>query len=149
MRSPSRRADARRFRPEQPLRFSFEDEGHAGLEHCGPSPGLSAALAHALQIRVRRVLDDAQSKAFLIAHPADAWSALEVRSIMSDVEPFRLNLLKDAQSDLLYARLPCDPQVLASRGAPPSSSFGPLRSPANTASADFSLRSKAASPFQA
>jgi hypothetical protein len=111
LRSPTRRADARRFRPEQPLRFSFEEEGDAGLESCGPSFALNAALAHPLEIRVRSVLSAEQSKAFLAAHAAETWSVLEVRSIMTDVDPFRLHLLMDAKGSRLYAHLPADAQV--------------------------------------
>jgi hypothetical protein len=111
LRGPTRRADARRFRPEQPLRFSFEEEGRAALESCGPSPELTAALAHLLEIRVRRVLSAPQSKTFLAAHNSELWSVLEIRSIMSSVDPFRLHLLMDAKGSPLYARLPADPQV--------------------------------------
>jgi hypothetical protein len=111
LRGPTRRADARRFRPEQPLRFSFEEEGRAGLESCGPSADLNTALAHLLEIRVRRVLSSGQSKTLLAAHAAERWSVLEIRSIMTSVDPFRLHLLMDAKGSPLYARLPADPQV--------------------------------------
>jgi hypothetical protein len=36
---------------------------------------------------------------------------LEVRSIMTDVDPFRLHLLMDAKGSRLYAHLPADAQV--------------------------------------
>lgn len=111
LRGPRRRADARRFRPEQPFRFSFEDEAHADGEHCGPSSRLTAALARLFEIRVRRVLSDAESRRFASEHPADRWSALEIRSIMTDVDTFRLNLLMDAKGSTLYAKLPDDSQV--------------------------------------
>lgn len=78
---------------------------------CAASPTLNAALHHLLEIRVRRVLSAEQSKTFLVKHPSEVWSVLEIRSIMPNVDPFRLHLLKDAKGSSLYARLPADPQV--------------------------------------
>jgi hypothetical protein len=110
LRTPNRKAKVSRETPEHSLQYRFEDS-HKLVEQCTATEELNRGLSRALEIRAKSVLTDEQSKAFAEAHKPDTWSELEIRSIMTDSEPFRLRLQVDPASKLVHAQLPGDRQV--------------------------------------
>jgi hypothetical protein len=105
LRSSDLRVDARRFKTDRPLTYTFEARD-GRFARCPESPRLHAALAPVFSIRVQDVPGKDAVQKRLAKLPLEAWVELEVHDDMVDGEPYRLRMIRDPEDrSMVLARL--------------------------------------------